>query len=103
MEYKNIIEVQAKEWFDKVNGNSYFSVKVYLDDKSVATLPFQYGYGSHYEDQAKQALKDTFKGMGIEYGEYDALFRICNDNNIKLVSYKQEKCLKRDVVAFGTD
>lgn len=49
--YNNILEVQAKEWFDRINGNSYFSARVFLNDKLVATLPFQYGYGDHYTDR----------------------------------------------------
>ena len=101
MGYKNIIEVWGKEWFDRVNGNSYFSAKVFLNDELIATLPFQYGYGDHYEDMAKQAITGRLEKMGITVGEYDRLFRICSENDIKLISHKTEKCLKRDVVAFG--
>lgn len=44
MKYNHILEVSAKEWFDKVNGNSY-----------------------------------------------------CEQNKIKLISHKQENCLKREL------
>jgi hypothetical protein len=101
MNYNHILEIHAKEWFDRVNGNSYFSAKVYLDDKPVATLPFQYGYGDHYQDRTKHAIEPILKNMGIEFDDYDVLWRICSENDIKLVYSKQEKCLKREVVAHG--
>ena len=41
--------IHAKKWFDKVNGNTYHSVRV-LDTVRQLQLkvPFQYGYGDHY-------------------------------------------------------
>lgn len=54
------IDVNAKEWFDKVNGNSYFSAIITLNYgmKSDATikLRFQYGYGSSYLDMTVKEL-----------------------------------------------
>jgi hypothetical protein len=52
------IFIEAREWFDKVNGNSYFSGRVELDGELVAYLPFQYGYESAYRDAAFRALQD---------------------------------------------
>lgn len=34
-----------REWFDKVNGNTYQSVKVFVDGETVAVLPLEYGHG----------------------------------------------------------
>jgi len=50
------IDINAKEWFDSENGNSYFSSKVTLNyglhnEKSIK-LPFQYGYEDAYIDQS---------------------------------------------------
>ena len=43
------IDIEAKEWRDKVNGNSYFSSDVILNygmnNKETIKVPFQYGYG----------------------------------------------------------
>jgi hypothetical protein len=54
------VDVQAKEWFDKVNGNSYFSAVVTVDfgqpSEKTYKLPFQYGFGSHYEFQAAKEI-----------------------------------------------
>ena len=50
------IDINAKEWNDSINGNSYFSSKVTLNyglynEKSIK-LPFQYGYEDAYIDQS---------------------------------------------------
>ena len=39
------IELNFKEWFDKKNGNSYFSGIICIDNKETIKVPFQYGYG----------------------------------------------------------
>jgi len=43
------IDVNGKHWFDRVNGNSYFSAEVVTNygqaDAQTFVLPFQYGYG----------------------------------------------------------
>lgn len=95
------IRVHAKEWFDKANGNSYFSARIYIDDKQVAVLPFQYGYGDHYVDMANRYLIDN-EIIGGWFNEHKGganlpLWRYCNDNNIHLFSTKEEGCLKREL------
>lgn len=52
-----VISASCRRWFDKVNGNSYFSVKITfpnIDDKGNITfnliaIPFQYGYGNQWQ------------------------------------------------------
>ena len=36
------------KWFDKVNGNTYFSNRVWVDGKIAFTTGFSYGYGEAY-------------------------------------------------------
>lgn len=55
------IFIEAREWFDKSGGNSYFAGRVELNGELVAWLPFQYGYESAYRDAAFKALQD--KGL----------------------------------------
>jgi len=91
------IDLYCKEWFDKVNGNSYFSCDIILNygmksEKSF-TLPFQYGYEEHYIDMAKVFLfeKRYFK-------ENNIMWMLCRENNIILRTYKKENCLKKELV-----
>ncbi len=44
-------------WFDKVNGNTYHSVRVTrCEDGKTIYCPFQYGYGDHYRQTALGAM-----------------------------------------------
>ena len=57
--------ILAKKWFDKVNGNTYHTVKV-IDLETGETIiktPITYGYGDHwmqtaYEELVKLGLVD---------------------------------------------
>ncbi len=94
------IDINARTWFDKVNGNSYFSAIVVVNygmpTAKEFKLPFQYGYGSQYEQEAKQALIDN----SILPTACSSLWSYCQDNGIILRSHNQKGCLKREVVNF---
>ena len=93
------INIQAKEWFDKANGNSYFSAVIDVDGERVGELPFQYGYGDHYLDMANDWLaeNDYLDNPRFEWGGRTPLWSFCRDNKISLYSNKAENCLKRDL------
>ncbi len=95
------IQILAKEWFDKANGNSYFSAEVFADNEKVLTLPFQYGYGSHYIDEASAEMGKAGYLPGLQYysnGSKEALWQYCNRKGVKLLTSKAENCLKRDLI-----
>ena len=50
--------VEGREWFDKVNGNSYFSARIWVNGGQVAILPFQYGYGDQFIYEAQKKLTE---------------------------------------------
>ena len=88
-------DIIAKGWFDKVNGNSYFSARI-LDSKSgelVALLPFQYGYGDQYEYEAHRALIDL--GLIPKNTPYGDFWIYTKRRTI------DHNCKKAEVVAFG--
>lgn len=98
------IDIIALEWFDKVNGNSYFSgtatTNFGMPDEREVKLPFQYGYGDHYKDMAMQALEDA----GIitdrehyEHGGGERAHTYCSRKGIILRSVKHENCKKREL------
>lgn len=54
-----------KEWRDKINGNTYFSVCIDdIEKEKEYKLPFQYGYGNHAECVTKEYL--GLKGFNSE-------------------------------------
>jgi hypothetical protein len=97
------IDVNAKEWFDKYNGNSYFSAVVTTNygtkQQKTYNLPFQYGYGEHYIDIANQLLikEGVVNTKRNDNGSYNPLWQYCRDNKIILRTYKQENCKKREL------
>ena len=93
------ITINAKEWFDKVNGNSYFSARIYIDGSQVGVLPFQYGYDSHYLDKANQWLDrhGYIDNPRHYHGSRTPLWSYCENHDIELHAHKQDKCLKREL------
>ena len=53
---KRSVFIEGREWLDKVNGNSYFSARIWVDGDIVAALPFQYGYGDMYSFESIRKL-----------------------------------------------
>lgn len=95
------IDIQAKEWHDKVNGNSYFSAVITLDfaqpTERVITVPFTYGYGNHYITESLHVLQTS--GVLPEHTIYN-LSEFCRENNIILRASIKRNCLKREVKAL---
>lgn len=75
-----VISASCRRWFDKANGNSYFSVKITfpnIDDKGNVTfkwiaIPFQYGYGSQWQYEVINLL--------VKYGFIPPLKKYENGN-----------------------
>jgi hypothetical protein len=97
------IDINALNWFDKVNGNSYFAGKVTLNyglpDKKSFKMPFQYGYGDHYIDVAGELLQRESLVNLKTGGKYNIrLWQYCRDNNIILRTTKHENCKKKELM-----
>lgn len=96
------LDITAKEWFDKVNGNSYFSARITIDygmeSEQTICLPFQYGYDEQYIYSAHNEL---MKLDLVPNNTINPLWRYCKENNIILRNHKTTNCLKRDVISFG--
>ena len=52
--------VMAVKWFDRVNGNTYHSVRcTQCRDNAIVVGAFQYGYGEHYKQTALYLMADA--------------------------------------------
>ncbi len=91
------LDINAKEWFDKTHGNSYFSARVVIDyslpTEQTILIPFQYGYGDHYIYMCMQELKK----LGLT--NYDRN-RSLTDSGVIVRCNKQTGCLKREVINY---
>lgn len=98
--------VECREWFDKINGNTYFSARIWINGGQVAILPFQYGYGDQfiYEAQKKllelgylpqegknQSLYSIAENLGFDY--YTARATTKKNEMFKMYENYQEKAV----------
>ena len=90
----NKINIRCKEWFDNLNGNSYFAGTIQINDKETFLIPFSYGYGSQYEQEAK-AILTQFNKISCDYGQN--LRTYCKQNNIIFISNIIKNCLKKEL------
>jgi hypothetical protein len=78
--------IEGREWFDKVNGNSYFSARIWVDGGQVAILTFQYGYGDQYLYEAQRKLVE----LGYLPESNRGLWSIANELGFDFYSAKTE-------------
>jgi hypothetical protein len=93
------VDVHAKEWFDRANGNSYFSARIILNygmkNQINLALPFQYGYGNHPGFMARDAIFELLKIDDVSQGGPLSLW--CRDNKVIYRYAKDENCTKKAV------
>ena len=78
--------IEGREWFDKVNGNSYFSARIWVDGGQVAILTFQYGYGDQFIYEAQKKLLEL--GYLPQENKNSGLWSIAKDLRIDYYSAK---------------
>lgn len=98
------IDLEAKEY--RTGGNSYFSCLITLNyglkDQAFYTLPVQYGYGDHYEDEAFKFLKKNINKKCLKGLRETLGFNVwCSDNKIILRSIIHKNCDKKTVINWG--
>jgi hypothetical protein len=52
------LHIEGRRWFQKTYGNTYHSVRIWIDGKQVCTLPFAYGYGEGWLQTALDWLRE---------------------------------------------
>lgn len=112
------IDVKARKWFDKVNGNTYHTVRIYIEDNGnsevLKTNGIVYGYGDHYEQTACEMLNkagyrlntatvkkvnnlagyDAFRDTTFRYGCFYNLHRYA-----RMLDYSvTDNCTKREAL-----
>lgn len=48
MDKPKALHIEGRRWFQRTYGNTYHSVRIWIDGKQVVVLPFQYGYGEGF-------------------------------------------------------
>lgn len=93
----NTIDINAKEWYDRINGNSYFAGSIILNfgqnSQIKFSMPFEYGYGDFYIQKAMQILNNE----GHITVKYTSELR---DLGIILRTNIQTNCKKRELINY---
>lgn len=76
----NGLHIEGRRWFERINGNTYHSVRIFKDGEQVAYLPYSYGYGEQFLQSAWEWLgsngfpellekhaNGSYKHYGTEY------------------------------------
>lgn len=86
--------IEARLWFDKSGGNTYFTARVFIDGKHAFTMPFEYGYDMQYlYAAARQLVKRGY--LPAEYAN-KPLWHARQDFNFDLY-HSESYVLKREL------
>ena len=101
----NTIDVNVRQWRDKVNGNNYQAGHIVIDygmkNERTIYIPFQYGDLIDC-GVVKQALYDAgIFGNGNEY--HASVSYICRELDITYRYNIVKDCLKKDVISYGKE
>lgn len=95
------IDIYAKEWHDKINGNSYFSSDVILNygmnSQETIKLPFQYGYGDHYIYQSLRKIQKLFPKSKWYRENLLGKYQIQDEYKIIIRNSIKTNCLKKEL------
>ncbi len=101
--------VNVSKWFDRINGNTYHSVRITRcrDGQVIGSLhpPYEYGYGEQYRDTALDAMEHEkwippkYRGRRENGSRLSTLYE--RENGYPIV-WQVSDGLKRDMVANGT-
>lgn len=94
------VHIQARRWLQKLYGNTYFSlvVDVEIGGKliEVVNVPFQYGYGDHYDTVALEQFKEAVN-INKELKDYCYLSRTLKESGIKVYNHVSDVDRKKDL------
>jgi len=94
------ITIIGRRWFDRINGNTYFSAVGLINGVQVVEIPFAYGYGNHYEDQIfKELQKAGYCADAENYknGGSESFWRYCDRKGITKYVTHSDANRKKDL------
>jgi hypothetical protein len=93
------VNILGRRWRDRTYGNTYNTAQIFINGRLVHTVPFGYGYGSHYEDRAVAWLIENgwIKAEKYKHGGYPALHILAKDHGFHHESQAIDVPRKRDL------
>jgi hypothetical protein len=91
-----LITIAGRRWFDRKYGNTYHSVRVWVNGEQIGFHDVAYGYGDQYLQSAHEVLmekgfypktgKSLASGMSVDYYQFSEDMRKFRDRFIVTVS-----------------
>jgi hypothetical protein len=94
------ITIIGRRWFNTTSGNTYFSSQIYVDGNLVHTIPYAYGYGSHYMDESTDWLEKNNYLPGRTHspnGSTEPVWSYAERKGIQLVYSATDVSRKKDL------
>ncbi len=79
---QEMLVIVGRKWFDRVNGNTYFTANAYYKNKQYRHL-YEYGYGDQYKYEMMKVL-DIEGVLPEPFTNKDVPWSYCERNGIKL-------------------
>jgi len=102
----NMIIIDGRKWFDKVNGNTYHGVTVTIKHKTgddiILNSGMVYGYGEQYIQTAIELIQKAGYCLGLPeaykgQSEYCKIQDFMRNNRNKFYITCKDNCKKRDL------
>ncbi len=94
------VHIQARRWFQKSYGNTYFSLQVDVEVNGklieVVNVPFEYGYGDHYDTVALQQFKGAVN-IDKPLADYCYLSRALKESGMTVYNHCSDVARKKDL------
>ncbi len=95
------ITIIGRRWFERVNGNTYYSAEIIVNGNHVHKIDFSYGYGNQFEWDAAAWLEKAGYLPGRKHhgngGGGESLWRYCDERKIAFVTSASDVSRKKDL------
>ena len=94
------VTIIGRKWFDRLNGNTYFTAEILVNGIHVHSMPYEYGYDSQYEHSSmdwlrKSGLIPAFKQYAN--GGYEAVWQWKEREGIDFYSIASYVATKKEL------
>jgi hypothetical protein len=87
------LTIIGRRWFDKINGNTYFSAVGLINGKKEAQIDFEYGYSDHYKHCiVRELINNGWKGIPPT-----TIYSWCKDKDIAYYSDVVDVSRRKDL------
>ena len=94
------IVIIGRRWFDRVNGNTYFSANGLINGVEVISISYEYGYGEQYADRIYQELEKAGYLPDVIHhnnGSNEPLWQYCKRKGITKYTSVSDVSRKKDL------